>query len=98
MGNTLSNMGFIISLLLGIVAIIAPSRTEALLSIKGIGKEGVSEIRATYGGFFVGMSCYALLVQSSTAFLTLGMGWITAAIVRLATLFMASFPPPPLPI
>lgn len=80
------NVGALVSLALGVMAIIWPSRTEAFVSIQGIGKEGVSEVRATYGGFFSGLALYALIGQAPEAFIALGFGWFGAAIVRGITL------------
>ncbi len=82
-----SNIGATISLILGIMAIVWPSRIAAFVSVKGIGKEGISEIRATYGGFFVGISLFGIATQSPQAVVLLGCGWLGAAIVRLITLF-----------
>ena len=82
-----SNIGTAISLFLGILAIIWPSQIAAFVSVKSIGKEGVSEIRATYGGFFVGISLFVIATQNSQAFILLGCGWLCAAVVRLVTLF-----------
>ncbi len=82
-----SNIGAAISLILGIVAIIWPSRIAAFVCVKSIGKEGMSEIRATYGGFFVGISLFVIATQNSQAFVLLGCGWICAAVVRFVTLF-----------
>ena len=86
MQNIIPNIGACISLLLGIWAMILPSKVESFVSIKGIGKEGASEVRATYGGFFAGIAIYAMVTQNSVAFIALGIGWLTAAIVRLITL------------
>ena len=58
MQTIIQNIGTAISLILGILAIIWPSHIAAFVSVKSIGKEGVSEIRATYGGFFVGISLF----------------------------------------
>jgi len=51
----LPNIGATLSLILGFFAIFWPSKIETIVSIKGVGKEGKSEVRATYGGFFVGI-------------------------------------------
>ncbi len=83
----ISNIGATISLILGIIAIIWPSHIATFVSVKTIGKEGISEIRATYGGFFVGISFFGIVTQNSQAFALLGCGWLSAAIVRLMTLF-----------
>lgn len=86
MGIMLQNIGAIISLVLGLIAIFWPSKTEEFTSIKGVGKEGNSEVRATYGGFFFGIALFALLTQNPTVFLVLGIGWVSAALIRLLTL------------
>jgi hypothetical protein len=87
----LQSIGAIISMLLGIVALFYPSKTEQFVSIKSVGKEGLSEIRATYGGFFFGISVFALVAQNSLVFMALGIGWISAAIVRLVTIILGSY-------
>jgi len=71
MQSVWSNLGAGISFMLGSLAIIWPTKIESFLSIKGIGKEGVSEIRATYGGFFVGIALYALITQTPAVFIAL---------------------------
>lgn len=86
MQSILPNIGATLSLILGLVAIVWPSKIETFVSIKGVGKEGKSEVRATYGGFFIGISFYAMITQTTPAFITLGCGWLCAAIVRSVTL------------
>jgi hypothetical protein len=81
------NIGTIISLFLGVIAVIFPSKIETFVSIKSVGKTGVSEIRATYGGFFIGLSIFALISQLHTVFIALGFGWIGASFIRFITLF-----------
>lgn len=85
MQETIQNIGATITLLLGLVAIFKPSVIEGFVSIKGIGKEGKSEVRATYGGFFAGIALYAIIIQNPIIFITLGIGWLSAAVVRLMT-------------
>ena len=86
MQSIIPNIGAVISLILGLMSIIWPSKIEAFVSIKSVGREGVSEIRATYGGFFSGISLYAMITQTPVAFMALGCGWLCAAIVRFVTL------------
>ena len=84
--SVLPNIGASITLLLGILAILWPSKIEVFVSIKGVGKEGASEVRATYGGFFAGIALYAMITQTQEAFVALGFGWLAAAFIRLGTL------------
>jgi hypothetical protein len=86
MAILLSNIGAIISFVLGFIAIFWPAKTETFVSIKSLGKEGNSEIRATYGGFFLGISLFALSSQDSIVFIVLGIGWLSAALIRLFSL------------
>ncbi len=87
----LQYIGAIISLLLGLLALLFPNKVELFVSVKSIGKEGRSEIRATYGGFFFGISLFAILSQNQMVYITLGVGWLSAALIRLITLFFGNY-------
>ena len=45
----------------------------------------ISEVRATYGGVFIGASLYPLLTGAPPAFLTLACCWLFAGVARLAS-------------
>ncbi len=83
MENILQNLGALITFLLGFTAIFWPAKTEAFVSLKSIGKEGNLEIRATYGGFFLGIAVLALTSQNNIIFMVLGIGWLSASLIRL---------------
>jgi len=87
----LSNTGVTFTLILGVVAILLPQHIQTFVSIRAIGKEGSSEVRATYGGFFAGIAMYALYSQSLEVFLTIGAGWVSASIIRLISLFKGAY-------
>ncbi len=91
MENTVQNIGAFITLLLGLLAIIFPMKIEKFVSIQGIGKEGKSEVRATYGGFFAGIAIYAIATQNTVVFITIGIGWLSAAIIRAVSLAFGSY-------
>jgi len=93
MQSIFPNIGATLSLILGLLAVAWPSKIETFVSIKGVGKEGKSEVRATYGGFFIGISLYSLITQTPVAFIALGCGWLCAAIVRSVTLLFGSATP-----
>lgn len=82
MSLLLSNAGVLVSLTLGLIALFRPKLIQAFVSVQAIGKEGQSEIRATYGGFFIGISSYAIVTQNNDAFIVIGIGWITASFMR----------------
>ena len=87
----ISNIGACICVTLGCIALIYPRIIEVFVSIDASSVEGKSEVRATYGGFFLGISTYALYSQSADAFITIGIGWLGAALARVITLITGSF-------
>jgi len=81
--QTLSaNLGAVATLLLGCLGLFFPSRAAAFTSIAPIGRTGVSEIRATYGGLFAALGLACLALQSLAVFSTAGVAWMGAAAGR----------------
>ncbi len=83
----IASVAAVLSLLLGLYAIVSPHGTLRLvgLSLDPSRAEGISEVRATYGGVFTGISLAALLTGSPVAFLVLGSGWAGALVLRLVS-------------
>jgi len=79
----LANAGAIITIALGLMGLLAPSRAAAFASIQPVGQIGTSEIRATYGGLFAGLGLACLISQLPGVFLAAGVAWIGAALGRL---------------
>lgn len=82
-----ASVAAVLSLLLGLYAIVSPRGALRLvgLSLDPSRVEGISEVRATYGGVFTGISLAALLTGSPVAFLVLGSGWAGALVLRLVS-------------
>ena len=81
----LSTIGAGASLALGLLGLVAPHaalRLVGLQMVPGLA-HAISEVRATYGGIFVGMSLYALLSQEPHAFLAVAAAWIMASVARI---------------
>ena len=70
--------------LLGIFGFALPNLAAAFVGLKPISAEGVSEMRATLGSFFLGLGVACLWLQSPVAFTTVGIASIVAAIAKLA--------------
>lgn len=87
----ISNIGAFISLVLGVIALVLPHTISKFISIEIHSKEGLAELRATYGGFFIGLAGFALITQTETVFMAMGMAWLCAAFVRAFTLLTGSF-------
>jgi hypothetical protein len=79
----LNNIGCLMTAGLGLMGLIRPNAAAAFTSIQPIGILGVSEIRATYGGFFFALGAYALYAQSAAVFVVLGVAWVGASVGRL---------------
>lgn len=82
------NLGATITLILGCLGLLFPDRVSELLGIRGEGPLGKSELRATYGGFFLCLGAGCLATQSDTVFMVAGSAWWGAAIARSISLFV----------
>lgn len=82
MSTITSQIGAIITLLFGIWAICQPVKFSKFVSLTPYKNSGVTEIRATYGGWICGLAIFALLNPTELAFGCLGYGWMGAAIIR----------------
>ena len=65
-----------------------PIRVSQILGIKPESALGLSEFRATYGGFFIALGIGCLMSQSALVFSVVGAAWCTAAFVRIASAIM----------
>lgn len=72
-----------LTLALGVLGLVAPSRVAKLVSIVPEGKLGASEIRATYGGLFIGLGAGCLWVQKPEVYFVVGLAWLLAAASRI---------------
>lgn len=84
--DILASLGAGIGVVLGFCAVLAPHKIEQLVGLQPGSPEGISEIRATYGGFFIGMGLYSLWAQNESIFTLMAVAWLSAAFVRLITL------------
>lgn len=83
MSIDLRQVGAVITMGLGVMSLLAPQLTARFTSIKPQGKIGISEIRATYGGFFIALGLGAIVLQSPVVFELLGLAWLAAAAGRV---------------
>jgi len=79
----IANLGAAITFILGCLGLLFPKQVSRLVGISPEGPLGMSELRATYGGFFLCLGIGCLVTQSDTAFLVAGSAWCGAAIARL---------------
>ena len=86
MMNQLPLLGAVATLLLGLLGLFAPTKAAQFVGIKPDGLLGLSELRATYGGVFVGMGLLCLMRPSATAFSVAAACWLGAALARLVSI------------
>jgi hypothetical protein len=82
------------SLALGLFGLIRPEGALDLIGLQKVPNlpHSISEVRATYGGVFIGVSLYPLVTGEPQAFLTLALGWALAGVCRLCSaLFDGAF-------
>lgn len=79
----LHNAAALITAALGLMGLLLPAKAAQLTSIRPEGLLGTSEIRATYGGFFLALGAYALYAQADVVFAVAGVAWLGAAGGRL---------------
>jgi hypothetical protein len=69
--------------MLGCLGLLFPKRVGRVLGIKPDSPLGISEFRATYGGFFLCLGMGCLAAQSVQVFTVVGAAWCAAAFARI---------------
>ncbi len=77
-----------LTIVLGALGLLNPNGAQSLAGVRASAREGVSEVRATYGGFFLALGVLALTVREPWVFATVGVGWCGAAAARFISLFV----------
>lgn len=79
---SLNMFGTMVTVVFGLWALFQPKPFAKRLSLSPYLERGITEIRATYGGWILGLSVYASIVQNELLFNCLGYGWLGAGIIR----------------
>ncbi len=82
MGEIFAYIGAILTIGLGIMGLFRPDLAAGMVGIHAVSGLGRSEVRATYGGLFIGLGSSCLWLQSTEAFLVAGIAWSVAAVAR----------------
>lgn len=88
MSQIVNILGAILTLLFGIWAMLKPIQFSKFISLTPYKNQGITEIRATYGGWISALAIFALYYQSNFAFHCLGFGWMGAAVTRIISLYI----------
>ena len=77
------NCGAVVTAMLGCLGLLFPKSVGRVLGIKPDSSLGISEFRATYGGFFLCLGIGCLVAQSVQVFTVVGAAWCAAAFARI---------------
>ncbi len=78
----------IVTIVIGLFALVAPTRIEGFTGLKTVGGRGVAEIRAIFGGVFIGMGVATFLLDKSIAYPMFGIIYLAIGLVRVVTIFL----------
>jgi len=84
--TAIATAGALATLALGMAGLLLPTRIAALVGLTPIGGPGLAEVRATYGGLFIGLGAACLLADHPAACATAAAGWLGAALARLSSM------------
>ena len=79
----LPNCGSVVTVMLGCLGLLFPTAVGRILGMEPGRPLGISEFRATYGGFFLCLGIGCLVAQSVQVFTVVGAAWCAAALARM---------------
>jgi hypothetical protein len=80
--NATGYIGATFSIIAGFLGLIWPRQVSQTIGLQVPGRLGTSEVRATYGGLFIGAGLSVVFIASSDAALVLGAAWAGAFVAR----------------
>jgi len=75
-------------MLSGVCAVLTPTKVASALGLSAGSSRGIAEIRAGLGGTYAALGGWALLSRDPAAQSAVGVTWLGAATVRMATLLL----------
>ena len=82
----LAPLGAWATVALGLFGLLAPLQAANLVGLTPRDRLGLSELRATYGGLFIGLGLACLIWPSAIAYAVGAMAWLGAALARLLSM------------
>ena len=85
--DILQYIGCALTVLVGLLSLVAPERTVSFTGLAPQGGRGVTEIRAILGGLFIALGV-APFFLGDVAYMVLGVSYLAVGIVRLISIFL----------
>jgi hypothetical protein len=76
------------TILTGLLSLLVPTKIEGFTGIKPVGGRGITEIRAVFGGLFIGLGIAAFLLDTTITFPMLGIMYLAIGTVRVLSMFL----------
>ena len=78
----------IATIAIGVFSLAAPTKIEGFTGLKPVGGRGVAEIRAIFGGVFIGMGLATFFLDKSVAYPMFGIIYLAIGLTRVVTIFL----------
>lgn len=72
----------------GLLALLKPKSIDGFTGITATGPRGITEVRAIFGGLFIGLGAAAILLNTQAAYQMLGITYGAIAAVRIVSMFL----------
>ena len=72
----------------GLLAALRPSAVPGFTGLESTGPRGVTEIRSIFGGLFIGVGAFPLIVGAPATYHMLGVMYLAIAAVRLVSMLV----------
>lgn len=74
--------------LTGLYAVLRPKAIEGFTGLVAPGARGITEFRAVFGTFFIGIGIAVIVLNSAAAYQLLGIGYLAIFVGRLVSMFV----------
>ena len=76
------------TILTGLYSLIVPTKIEGFTGIKPVGGRGITEIRAVFGGLFIGLGLAAFFLDNAITYPMIGIMYLAIGFVRAVAMFI----------
>ena len=86
--SVLQLIAAIATILTGLYSLLSPTKIQGFTGIKPIGGRGIAEVRAIFGGTFIGLGIAPFILAKSVAYPMLGIVYLAIGAIRAVTIFV----------
>ena len=86
--DVLKIIAAVATILTGLLALLRPKAAYGFTGLTDTGGRGVTEMRSIFGGLFIALGVFPLVVNLPAAYQMLGWGYLAIAAVRLPAMFI----------